>query len=310
MLNARSCGYSPKPFQVGTRRSVVRCGPCRRAGERRWDGRVARTTRRRALRPPLTTSAGLRYAVSMFFRAGRVAAAVSGAVFALLLVAACSRSGSGSDGCAKDNDCKGDRVCERGACVERPASGGPVTVSPVVVSPTTPGVQGCGECTWTGTACLNGTCSLRRDVNWVLTPAQTTIPAPRMPGAPLNGTDFGFPQRRRYDVKTCFRPTGTVAWTCTSEAALGPPDASGQFVRASYNTQTAPAIKVGVDQMINTGVDLRVFVNGSLLSESLGVRHATGLRATRLLFEGGLAFRTPGTRVDRVTFQLRAEDAP
>ncbi len=245
----------------------------------------------------------------MLLRTGLAPAAISGAVFAVI-VAGCSRPGGEAPGCAKDNDCKGDRVCERGACVNRSSSGA-VTAAPVVVSPSTPGAaQGCGECSWAGTACLNGSCSLRRDVTWVLTPAQTTIPAPRAPGAPLNGTDFGFPQRKRYDVRTCFRPTGTVPWTCSSDSALGPPDPSGQFVRASYNTQTAPAIKVSVDQLINTGIDLRVFVNGSVFSEMLGVRHAAGLRATRLLFEGGLAFRMPGTRADRVTFQLRAEGAP
>ncbi|MFO0592606.1 MAG: hypothetical protein U0441_33995 [Polyangiaceae bacterium] len=55
------------------------------------------------------------------------------AVLALLLTAGCSggggSSGGGAQGCSKDTDCKGDRVCAAGQCVEQPSKD-PASIKP------------------------------------------------------------------------------------------------------------------------------------------------------------------------------------
>jgi hypothetical protein len=59
----------------------------------------------------------------------------------VVLVAACGSDGSAGDGCGDDEDCKGDRVCRAGACVD-PASG--VDSSPGSDDGETPNRNGSG----------------------------------------------------------------------------------------------------------------------------------------------------------------------
>src|SRR5438105_3882516 len=60
------------------------------------------------------------------------------APLATMLLASCPTSQSALVGCAKDVDCKGARICERGSCVDPPAPGrGKVTDGGVPPAPPT-----------------------------------------------------------------------------------------------------------------------------------------------------------------------------
>lgn len=158
--------------------------------------------------------------------------------------------------------------------------------------------QGCSDCSWPQTACIDGRCRLAPEARWRLRPQRLVLAKGMLPRVARFGTG---------KVQLCSKTSLSSGWACMRAKPWNLATA-GETTTFYFTPDegNVGAVTITSEALSTTGVQLKVLFEGIELEQPNGV-HQTVL-AGRLLFEGGIAYRFKDKLIVDVNFDFDPEN--